>query len=115
MYVTLYIVLQLCHCSQSCALAFSSHLSAIETLTPSNYNKWRRDIELSLGLHHGLGLDMCLQEDKPKVLDDDNLTGTKSRLEKWEISNRLSLIIIKRTISEPSIVAFPVLFWQRIP
>lgn len=37
--------------------AFESQLSVIQTLAWSKYKKWRRDVELALGLKD---LDMCL-------------------------------------------------------
>lgn len=58
-------------------------------------------IELNLGV---MDVDMCLMEDKPTFSDDDSSMGCKSRLEKCERLNSLSLLIIKRTISETSLL-----------
>lgn len=52
-----------------------------ETLTRSNYKKWRRRIELDLAL---TDLDMCVLEGKPTVSVDDSSTGSKMKLKKQE-------------------------------
>lgn len=43
---------------------------------------------------------MCLLKSKCTVTYDDVSTGTKAKVEKWERPNWLSLMVIKRTISE---------------
>lgn len=99
----LYIVLN-CVIAPLVCSAFLSPLSAIETLTgSSNYKKWRQDMEFALGL---MDLDMCILEDKPIASSDERLSDIKSRLEKWERSNRISLMIIQRSISETICGAF---------
>lgn len=65
----------------------------IESLTGSNYKKWRSDIELALDL---MDLDMCVLAAKPSVFDGGILLTDLIN----ERSNRLSLMAIKHTISE---------------
>lgn len=60
-------------------------------------------MEFALGL---MDLDMCILEDKPIASSDERLSDIKSRLEKWERSNRISLMIIQRSISETICGAF---------
>ena len=70
--------------------------ASIEILTGSNYKKWKQDIEFSLGIAY---LDMAICENKP-VINAESTPDEKEKLAKWERSNRLSLVAIKRTISE---------------
>lgn len=56
---------------------------------------------------------MCL-EGKPTVPYDDGSVVSKVKLETWEWPNQLSMMIIKRTISEPSIVVFRLVILPRI-
>lgn len=59
------------YCSHRYVTVFSSYLSTIETLTGSNYKKYKWDIELVLDL---MDLDMCLLKGKPTVSNDDTST-----------------------------------------
>lgn len=43
---------------------------------------------------------MCLLKYKPTVSSDEGLSSSKAILEKWEKINHLSLLVIKRSISE---------------
>lgn len=47
----------------------------IETLTGFNYEKWRSDIELALGL---IDLEICLLEDKYVASSDKSSSGLKT-------------------------------------
>lgn len=67
-------------------------LSTLKTLSGSNYKKWTRDIELA-GL---MDLDVYLLEYKPVVSSDDISSGSKTK----EKSNFLSMMVLKRSISE---------------
>lgn len=75
---------------------FSSQLSAIETLTGNNYLKWKRDVEIALGLLE-LNFTMEKQLSKPKNKSDREYVA---EYEKWEMANKLCLKIIKRFISD---------------
>ncbi|KAG7968142.1 hypothetical protein I3843_08G137300 [Carya illinoinensis] len=74
------------------ASSISSQLSAIETLTGNNYVRWKRDIEIALGL---LGLDFALEE-QPSKPTDKSIAEYVVEYQKWERANRLCLKIIKR-------------------
>ncbi|XP_061364652.1 uncharacterized protein LOC133308078 [Gastrolobium bilobum] len=76
---------------------------SIEILTGSNYNKWKQDLEFSLGI---VDLDLALREDKP-VVNAESTPEEKQLLAKWERSNRLGLIAIKRTVSEHLLSGLP--------
>ncbi|KAG6495758.1 hypothetical protein ZIOFF_043585 [Zingiber officinale] len=73
-----------------------SQIASIETLTGSNFKKWNEHIRLVLGV---MDIDYALRVDKPTPLSNTSTQEEKSAYEKWERSNRLSLMIMKGSIS----------------
>ncbi|XP_024198820.1 uncharacterized protein LOC112202132 [Rosa chinensis] len=74
-----------------------SNVLSVEPLSGSNFKKWKEDIIISLGL---ADLDIALRTPKP---ESAHATGTNQRraaYEKWERSNRLSLLVMKRSMTE---------------
>ena len=71
--------------------------ATIEILNGSNYKRWRLDIEYTLGM---MDLDMALHEDEPPKPIDESTEAGRAHYAKWERSNRLSLISIKRSIAK---------------
>lgn len=65
-----------------------------QILAPSgaNFNSWKEDIEFILGW---MDLDLALRMDRP-IPTPENPNDIK--IGKWDISNRMSLMIIKRSI-----------------
>lgn len=47
-----------------------------------------------------MDLDLVLRVEQPTNLMDENSSDNKRDLEKWDHSNRMSLMIMKRAISE---------------
>ena len=70
--------------------------ASIEILNGSNYHIWKQDLKFSLEF---LDLDLALRESKP-VINSESTPKQKKLLTKWERSDKLSLIAIKRTVSE---------------
>lgn len=64
-----------------------SHLSNIETVTRSNFNKCNRYVQFPEGL---MDLDMFLLEDKLVVPTSENTQGVETKLKKRERLNGLS-------------------------
>ena len=71
--------------------------ATIEILSGSNYKRWRSNIEYTLGM---MDLDMALREDEPSKTTDESIEAEIAHYEKWERSNHLSLISLKRSIAE---------------
>jgi len=72
-------------------------------LNGSNYKKWKQDVDFSLGI---ADLDITLREDK-LVVNAENTAEQRERLAKWVRADRLSLIAIKRTISDHLLGGLP--------
>ncbi|CAL9012470.1 unnamed protein product, partial [Prunus brigantina] len=71
-------------------------INSIEPLTGSNFKKWKRDLEIALGL---LDHDIALREEKP-VLTDESTAEQRLKLERWEKANRICLLIMKKSMTE---------------
>ncbi|XP_042423538.1 uncharacterized protein LOC122011193 [Zingiber officinale] len=78
------------------AASITSQITSIETLTGSNFKEWNEQIRLVLGV---MDLDYAFWVNKPTPLSDTSTQDEKSAYEKWERSNRLSLMIMKGSIS----------------
>lgn len=76
----------------------------IETLTGTNFATWRDSLKLALGV---MELDHALRFDPPQALNEKSTTDQKQFYDKWERSNRMSLMIIKNSISMPIRGAIP--------
>ncbi|XP_016651498.1 PREDICTED: uncharacterized protein LOC107881677 [Prunus mume] len=79
-------------------------LSSIETLNGPNYDKWKLDIEVVLGL---MDLDLALIEDKPAALTASSTSEQKLKFKNWETSNRMSLLVMEKTISASVLEEIP--------
>ncbi|XP_048433469.1 uncharacterized protein LOC125474082 [Pyrus x bretschneideri] len=75
------------------ALSFSS----LEPLNGGNYKKWRQDVETVLGL---MDYDLTLRKDEPPTVTTNSTAEQRLKYEKWEKSNRMALMVMKRSISE---------------
>ena len=78
--------------------------ATIEILSGSNYMRWRSGIEFVLGM---MDLDMALREDEPPKPTNESTEAMRAHYAKWEISNSLSLISIKRFIAEHILGGIP--------
>ncbi|XP_039169417.1 uncharacterized protein LOC120293753 [Eucalyptus grandis] len=76
----------------------------VEILIGSNFKRWKQDIEFALGI---VDMDLALREDEPVRPNDQNIVDQKAHYARWEKSNRLSLIAMKRSIAEHLISGLP--------
>ncbi|XP_057740368.1 uncharacterized protein LOC130957539 [Arachis stenosperma] len=76
------------------ATNISAQISSIPILNGSNFKVWKDIVEIVLGC---MDLDIALREEKP-TSTPKNLNEVK--IEKWERSNRMSIMIMKRLIPE---------------
>ncbi|CAH9121642.1 unnamed protein product [Cuscuta epithymum] len=68
----------------------------IEPLTGTNFASWRDAVKLTLGM---MDLDYALRHDPPPALTEQSSQEQKRVYEQWERSNRMSLMVIKNSIS----------------
>ncbi|KAH6785841.1 hypothetical protein C2S51_038296 [Perilla frutescens var. frutescens] len=79
------------------ATSISANTNNIPMLNGSNFKDWKENILIILGC---MDLDYSLRVDKPASLTDASSADEKWNFEKWDRSNRVSLMIIKRGIPE---------------
>ncbi|XP_028114160.1 uncharacterized protein LOC114312148 [Camellia sinensis] len=75
----------------------SNESSRIPFLNGDNFSNWKDKILLTLGC---MDLDLALRVDEPPEPTDESSAAEKSAYDKWERSNRLSLMLIKSHISQ---------------
>ncbi|KAJ9170292.1 hypothetical protein P3X46_018412 [Hevea brasiliensis] len=62
-----------------------------------NFKAWQESVMITLGV---MDLDLALRVPKPANLTDNCTSNEKREMEKWEKSNRISLMVIKCAIPE---------------
>ncbi|XP_028080653.1 uncharacterized protein LOC114282201 [Camellia sinensis] len=75
----------------------SNESSYIPFLNGDNFSDWKDKILLTLGC---MDLDLALRVDEPPEPTDESSAAEKSAYDKWERSNRSSLMLIKSHISQ---------------
>ncbi|KAK9690672.1 hypothetical protein RND81_09G145600 [Saponaria officinalis] len=79
------------------AATISGNLNSIPVLNGTNFKDWKESMLIVLGC---MDLDLAIRKDCPAPLTDASSPDDKREFEKWERSNRMSLMIIKRGIPE---------------
>ena len=74
----------------------TSYLSSIKQLGGTNFKKWKEQIGIVLGC---MDLDYALREPTPTKPTSESTNEQKVLYEKWERSNRMSLMIMKGSIT----------------
>ncbi|KAL6146546.1 hypothetical protein ACLB2K_057224 [Fragaria x ananassa] len=70
-------------------------INQIEHLNGSNFQQWKCDIELNLGI---LDFDHVLKEDPPLALAENASTYAKEKNDNWYKHNKMALIMIKKSM-----------------
>uniref|UniRef100_A0A1S3Y7A2 Retrovirus-related Pol polyprotein from transposon TNT 1-94 n=1 Tax=Nicotiana tabacum TaxID=4097 RepID=A0A1S3Y7A2_TOBAC len=81
----------------SSAASISANINSIPVLNGTNFKEWKENIMIVLGC---MDLDLALRIEQPASLGDTSSSDEKKEMEKWERSNRMSLMIMKRAILE---------------
>lgn len=79
------------------ALNLPVGVNQIENLNGTNFKRWKQDIELHLGM---IDFDHVLREDPPADLTNASTSDQKNKHQAWHKHNRLSLVIMKKTMTE---------------
>jgi hypothetical protein len=90
----LYVYCSLLPVAAATAPNFAAQINTIPMLSGMNFKSWKESAEIVLGC---MDLDLSLREDRP-VATPENPNEVK--IEKWDRSNRMCLMIIKRSIPE---------------
>lgn len=79
------------------AANITANMNSIPVLNGTNFKSWKENVLLVLGC---MDLDYAIRKEQPASLTDESSNTDKLNFEKWERSNRLSLMMIKRSIPE---------------
>ncbi|CAH9136785.1 unnamed protein product [Cuscuta epithymum] len=79
------------------AATISANINSIPVLNGTNFKEWKENVMIVLGC---MDLDLALWTEKPAALKDSSTLDEKREMERWERSNRMSLMIMKRAIPE---------------
>ncbi|RVX10077.1 Retrovirus-related Pol polyprotein from transposon TNT 1-94 [Vitis vinifera] len=94
----------LCFIIMNSASSISANVNNIPVLNGTNFKKWKEHVIIVLGC---MDLDFALREDRPSDLTSASTAEQRSTMEKWERSNRMSLMIMKHSIPEAIRGAIP--------
>jgi hypothetical protein len=72
-------------------------LSAIKTLTGTNYKDWNESLTINLAI---MNLDLALRVETPAALTKKSFAEEKTYYERWGHSNMTCLMIMKYTIDK---------------
>ncbi|XP_074352358.1 uncharacterized protein LOC141691524 [Apium graveolens] len=75
----------------------TANMNSILVLNDTNFKSWKENILLVLGF---MDLDYAIRKEQPASLIDESSAIDKLNFEKWEGSNRISIMMIKRNIPE---------------
>ncbi|XP_058761088.1 uncharacterized protein LOC131634436 [Vicia villosa] len=73
---------------------FVAQINSIPMLNGMNFKSWKESVEIVLGC---MDLDLSLREERPIATDEN---PNEAKIEKWDRSNRMCLMMIKRSIPE---------------
>ncbi|CAH9088342.1 unnamed protein product, partial [Cuscuta europaea] len=79
------------------AATISANINSIPVLNGTNFKEWKENVMIVLGC---MDLDLALRTEKPAPLKDTSTLAEKREMERWERTNRMSLMIMKRAIPE---------------
>ncbi|KAL5861220.1 hypothetical protein ACOSQ3_002530 [Xanthoceras sorbifolium] len=79
------------------AATISANLNSIPMLNGTNFKNWKENVLIVLGC---IDIDLALRIEQPPSLTDESSTEERKNFEKWDRSNRMSLMIMKRGIPE---------------
>ena len=75
----------------------TSNINSVPMLNGSNFKEWNENLSIVVGV---MDLDLALRVDSPAPVTDLSTSDQKREFERWERSNRMCMMIIKRAIPE---------------
>ena len=81
----------------SSASNITASINSIPMLNGTNFKTWHENLHIVLGV---MDLDLALRVSSPTLLTVESSFEEKRNIERWEKSNRMCLMIIKKAIPE---------------
>ncbi|KAL3655416.1 hypothetical protein CASFOL_001202 [Castilleja foliolosa] len=75
----------------------TANINSIPMLNGSNFKLWRENLLIVLGV---MDLDLAIRTDSPSPLTADSTSNEMRDMERWERSNRMCIMIMKKAIPE---------------
>ncbi|XP_073033110.1 uncharacterized protein [Primulina eburnea] len=75
----------------------SANLSSVPVLNGTNFKDWKENVQIVLGC---MDMDLAIRTEKPTAPTAISSSEERAIFEKWDRSNHMSLMIIKRAIPE---------------
>ncbi|KAI6675746.1 hypothetical protein NL676_003652 [Syzygium grande] len=75
----------------------TASINSIPMLNGTNFKSWQENLLIVLGV---MDLDLALRIDSPTPLNDQSTSDQKRDMERWERSNRMCMMIMKKAIPE---------------
>ena len=75
----------------------TANINSIPMLNGTNFKSWQENLLIVLGV---MDLDLALRVQSPPPLTNESTSEQKREIEKWEKSNRMCMMIMKRAIPE---------------
>ncbi|KAI6684560.1 hypothetical protein NL676_030473 [Syzygium grande] len=75
----------------------TASINSIPMLNGTNFKSWQENLLIVLGV---MDLDLALRIDSPTPLNDQSTSDQKRDMERWEKSNRMCMMIMKKAIPE---------------
>ena len=75
----------------------TANINSIPMLNGTNFKSWKDNLLIVLGV---MDLDLALRTDSPLPLTDKSISDDKREMERWEKSNRMCMMIMKKAIPE---------------
>ena len=75
----------------------TANINSIPMLNGSNFKSWQENLLIVLGF---MDLDLAIRKNAPAPLTDKSTSDEKREIERWERSNRMCMMIMKKSIPE---------------
>ncbi|XP_070049410.1 uncharacterized protein [Nicotiana tomentosiformis] len=75
----------------------TANINLIPMLNGTNFKSWQENLNIVL---KAMDLDLALRVDSPPPLIDKSTSNEKREMERWERSDRMCMMIMKKTIPE---------------
>ena len=79
------------------AANITANINSIPMLNGSNFKSWQENLLIVLGF---MDLDLAIRKNAPAPFTNESTSDEKKEIERWERSNRMCMMIMKKSIPE---------------